>query len=192
MSPRTKDQNKEIRENRKKVILHTALVLFSREGYHSTSIDSIARSAKISKGLIYNYFTSKEELLNELVNSGLVEMEEYLRLPAETKYIREELNLMIDNVFNMLIEHQDYWKLFSSILVQPDVMEVVSEKLNGMVSAQISMLEDFMNKSGSKTPHEDAIILGALFDGISISYIFNPDGFPLERVKQRIKNIFLI
>jgi AcrR family transcriptional regulator len=190
MSPRTQNQNKEIRESRKKLIMLIALELFSREGYHGTSIARIAKGANISKGLLYNYFESKEELLKAVIMDGLREMEQYLRLPTEIKFIPEELMLMIDNVFEMVINHKDFWKLFSSVIVQPDVMEIVSGELTEVVSSQIKMITDYMEKVGSKTPKEDAYILGALFDGITLNYILNPRDFPMEIVKKRIKDIF--
>ena len=70
MSPRTPTQFAEIRENKKKEILSAALDLFANEGYHQASIARIAKKANISKGLIYNYFNSKEELLKELIEIG--------------------------------------------------------------------------------------------------------------------------
>ena len=60
MSPKTVVQNKIIREEKKDLILTTALKIFAEEGYHASSVNKIADKANISKGLIYNYFDSKE------------------------------------------------------------------------------------------------------------------------------------
>ncbi len=191
MAPRTKIQNEEIRENRRQIILLSALELFSREGYHRTSIESIAKKAGISKGLVYNYFQSKEELLKDLILHGLKDMEQYLQIPQDTKFIKEGMQNLIDNVFEMFLTNQEFWKLYSSIIVQPDVLEVVSGEIKVMVLSQLNTLEEFIRKTGSKTPREDAYLLGAIFDGISLNYLFNPDGYPIESIKKRIKDIFL-
>ena len=71
MSPRTEKQYEQIREQKRALILETALRLFADEGFHSTSISKIAKGAGISKGLMYNYFGSKEELLKDIVISGI-------------------------------------------------------------------------------------------------------------------------
>ena len=63
MSPKTSGQFKEIRADKKQLIIDTALNLFANKGYHASSISMIAKEAKISKGLMYNYFDSKEALL---------------------------------------------------------------------------------------------------------------------------------
>ncbi|MEA3445052.1 MAG: TetR/AcrR family transcriptional regulator, partial [Bacteroidota bacterium] len=73
MSPRTKEQFETIREERREQILQVALELFANEGLN-TPISKIAKEAGISKGLVYNYFESKEELLREVALSGMKEI----------------------------------------------------------------------------------------------------------------------
>ena len=46
-------------ESRKKEILEAALRCYSKKGYHSTTIDDIAKEAKLTKGGIYWHFKSK-------------------------------------------------------------------------------------------------------------------------------------
>ena len=58
--------SEEKKKQRQMDILKTALGLFSKKGYYATSIDDITREAGISKGLVYNYFKSKEEIFFEL------------------------------------------------------------------------------------------------------------------------------
>ncbi len=52
-----------IRDTRREEIMEAARDLFSRKGYHGTSIPEIARAAGISTGLIYYIFPSKEDIL---------------------------------------------------------------------------------------------------------------------------------
>jgi len=75
--PRTTEQFEEIRETRKQQIMEVAMKLFADKGFESASISSIAKEAKISKGLLYNYFDSKEDLLIQIVENGFNEMLNY-------------------------------------------------------------------------------------------------------------------
>src|SRR3569833_4599456 len=52
-------------------IKRAALELFSARGFHAASIADIARRARVSKGLIYNYFASKDELLVAIIRDRL-------------------------------------------------------------------------------------------------------------------------
>ena len=94
MSPRSTIENEKIRSQSIAKIVDAAYRLMSQKGYESTSISQIAKEAGISKGLIYNYFNSKEELLKELINNT---MEEGDRLMADI--ISEEPAEMLSNIF---------------------------------------------------------------------------------------------
>ena len=48
-------------------IFHQAMRLFLAKGYHGTSVDDITRAAGITKGALYWYFKSKEDLLNKII-----------------------------------------------------------------------------------------------------------------------------
>ena len=54
---------KTVRDTRREEIVVAARDLFSRKGYHGTSMPDIAHTAGISTGLIYYIFPSKEEIL---------------------------------------------------------------------------------------------------------------------------------
>ena len=43
--------------------------LFSKKGFAETSMDDIASAAKLSKGGLYHYFSSKTELLNFILDN---------------------------------------------------------------------------------------------------------------------------
>lgn len=61
--------SEEQRQTRKQVILDSALELFSTKGYFPTSITDIAIHAAVSKGAIYTYFKSKEEIFLTLADN---------------------------------------------------------------------------------------------------------------------------
>jgi len=56
------------KEDVKQKILDTAEVLFSGRGFDATGIDLIAKTAGITKSLIYYYFKSKDEILVDLLD----------------------------------------------------------------------------------------------------------------------------
>ena len=52
---------------KKESILQAALTLFSVRGFHKTTIPDIARRLGMSSGNLYNYFSSKDELAQEII-----------------------------------------------------------------------------------------------------------------------------
>ncbi len=51
-------------------MLDAAAHAFAAHGYHQTPIDSVSEAAGVAKGTIYNYFSSKEEVLHALVRDA--------------------------------------------------------------------------------------------------------------------------
>lgn len=49
-------------------LLEHALICFAERGFDATTLDEIARRAGVTKGTIYHYFTSKDDLLDHLVS----------------------------------------------------------------------------------------------------------------------------
>ncbi len=121
MTPRTKTQFREIREERKALIIETALELFADEGYHNTTISKIAARAGISKGLLYNYFESKEALLSEVLNKSTEEITMYFDPNKDGYLSEEEFEWFIRKIFAVVREKLPFWRLFYQLLMQKEV-----------------------------------------------------------------------
>ncbi len=52
--------------DKRRVILDAAVTVFARQGFHSCRVSDVADEAGVAYGLVYHYFESKEEILNEL------------------------------------------------------------------------------------------------------------------------------
>ncbi len=52
--------------DRRRQILDAAIRVFARQGFHSCRVSDIADEAGVAYGLVYHYFDSKDQVLNEL------------------------------------------------------------------------------------------------------------------------------
>ena len=52
--------------DKRRVILDAAVSVFARQGFHTCRVSDIADEAGVAYGLVYHYFTSKDEILNTL------------------------------------------------------------------------------------------------------------------------------
>lgn len=123
MSPRSKKQFEAIREEKRTLIMNAALEHFARDGYHNTTITHLARHAGISKGLMYNYFTGKEELLAEIINRSLAEISEYFDPDRDGILDGDEFELFVRKYLFVIRQKVDFWRLFFQLMLQKDVRD---------------------------------------------------------------------
>ena len=66
-------------EEKRKVILDAAVRVFARSGYHGSRVGDIAEEAGVAHGLLYHYFSSKEQVLQTIFRENWGELLERFR-----------------------------------------------------------------------------------------------------------------
>lgn len=61
-------------EEKRRLIIDAAVRVFARDGYHTSRVGDIAEEAGIAHGLLYHYFSSKEEVLTTLFRENWGEL----------------------------------------------------------------------------------------------------------------------
>jgi len=186
MSPRTEKQFKEIREEKKERILQTSLELFADKGYDNTSISQIAKNAGISKGLLYNYFESKEEVVITILNKGIDEILSIFDPNHDGILEPEELEFLIKEQFRILKKKRSFWRLYYQIALQGSVFKYVSEKIDQLYKPLMIILIDYFKKMGFKNPEMEVMIFMAILDGISLDYVMKPELIPLVNIEKEL------
>ncbi|KZE52506.1 TetR family transcriptional regulator [Brevibacillus parabrevis] len=64
--PRSKEQNEEIRAQRKEAIMQGALAVYVEKGYAAADIKDVAEHAGVARGLVYYYYKDKRSLFRDL------------------------------------------------------------------------------------------------------------------------------
>lgn len=106
--PKTKQQFEQIREERKDVILKAALDLFAMKGYDAVNLDEVTKLANCSHGLLYHYYSGKEELykavLQNIVFPNVMSLYQGINTHQKAKYVLQDLTDAILKKFKSLDE----------------------------------------------------------------------------------------
>jgi AcrR family transcriptional regulator len=173
MSPRTAEQFEEMRESRRGQIMEAGLELFAREGYTNCSIARLARHAGISKGLMYNYFESKEALLADIIEEGISKFLDYFDPNHDGVLTTEELAEFIRKVFSSIRENQQFWILYINIVLQPGVKELLEGKPFSNVMEQYGpMLMVYFTDMGFEDPALEMLTFSALIEGFGVLMVY--------------------
>jgi AcrR family transcriptional regulator len=188
--PRSAHQFLEIREQRQAQIMTVALELFARQGFHSTSIANIATEAGISKGLLYNYFDSKEALIRELIIHGFEELFSVFDPDHDGKLIRSEVKFFTIELLEVLKSDTRFWRLYFSMLTQPEIFGLVGDWVMNKAIPIFEMLAEYFKMEGAEDPMTESRLFAAMLDGIAMNFAFDPENFPIDKVRDRFLSLY--
>lgn len=158
--------NTELRKQRKQEIVMALLRVMSERGYEKASIQTIAKEAGLSAGLLHYHFKSKQEILLALVNwittsatDRLIQMNEGLIDPWEK--LTAFINARLSTDKNALPQAVAAWVVIAGESVrQPEVKELYQE----LIAEQLNILKQLIadNWEGKTTRSKEVIHLSAI------------------------------
>ena len=184
MAPRSEEQFAQIREERKHQILDAALHVFAEDSYHGASMSAVAKRAKVSKGLIYNYFKSKEEILVSLVVDVFDEVVVQLDLNLDQPLDKDGFIKVIEKSVDEVVNNPQRWKLYMSLSFQPDVMPILMEQMMPKIQPFMIAVNNYFMGKGYEDPMTMMRYYSAVLDGVQMHILMDPDNFPIEKVKK--------
>ena len=187
MSPRTRMEFERLRSERRDQIMETAMELFAQEGYHQTTVSRISLQAGISKGLMYNYFESKEELLQAIITKGIDLFMDSFDRDRDGNLTEEEFEYYVNGLFKILITNQQFFRLYISVMAQPEALRLIKGKFAEMYRFFLKTLTGYFKRTGADNPVAEARLFGALIDGVLFHFLVFRN-YPLDEVKKAIIN----
>lgn len=116
----------------RQLILNTALDLFIRKGYEAATMREIAAEAKVSLGLAYRYFDSKEALVLSLYQQMAAETDNVVeKLPAGT--VAQRFWLTMTTRLEQNLPYRDaFGALFGTMMTPKSNVELLSADAEAM------------------------------------------------------------
>jgi AcrR family transcriptional regulator len=182
MSPRTAEQNEHIRAESKHKIMDAAFKLIAKNGYEATSIAMIAKKAGVSKGLLYNYFTSKEELVKALVLGAMAEGDELIET-LFTDDAKQTLKNLFHWFFREMRERPDHWRLMTELTFKIERFDFVHEIVTAKMNEYFTVVEALLKEMGYENAFGEARIIGAILDGMAFHALMFIDDYPLDEME---------
>ena len=187
MSPKTKEQFAAIRSRSEERIMDAALELFATKGFTSTSISSIASKANISKGLIYNYFESKNDLLRRIViRAQDIGKDLFNEVIEDYESPYDELKYLVLNVIEHFKTHTEYWRLLTALSFQQEVMTEIADIIEQNSQWSIEKGAEIFQEMGAEDPMKEALFFGATLDGMMMHYLHLKDHYPIDMMADKL------
>lgn len=190
--PRTREENDRIRQTAKENIRLAAIEIFIERGYHAASIDDVAKRAGISKGLMYNYYKGKEELLAEMVLSRIGEINTVMQTAAALTTPSEQLRHIVEGALDNVKQRPKVYRFYLHLQTQPEEDQVLS-KYSRMLNEAMANLFELQCGMFSRLGNTDAsearirsLYFSSTLHGTMLMMSTYPMHYPVEDMKRQI------
>jgi len=151
--------------------LHKSRYLFSKHGFHTVGVDRLIKEAEVSKASFYNYFHSKERLIEMCLNFQKDALKEQV---ISIIYIQKDLSLR-EKLKALFFLHThlegNYYLLFRAIFeiekIYPAAYDVVLQYRNWLINETYHLLL----ASNEKATQKDAYMFLFAMDGVIIQLL---------------------
>ncbi|ATL71186.1 TetR/AcrR family transcriptional regulator [Nocardia terpenica] len=128
---------------REQQMLDAAVEVFSRKGYHDTSMDAIAAEAKISKPMLYLYYGSKDELFRACIQRESVRFVEAVAVAGNPKLTpHEQLRAGLEAFLSYVDNHRLSWQvLYRQALGQQPFASEIANSRERVIELTAKLLE---------------------------------------------------
>ncbi|MDP4284204.1 MAG: TetR/AcrR family transcriptional regulator [Bacteroidota bacterium] len=187
MSPRTSQQLQQLRETKKQQIMQAALKVFANHGFNGATINLIAKEAGIAKGLMYTYYESKEQLLDELLSFGMQKAASFLYEDSTGKLeSKKEFAASLRKMVQLFLQEADFWRLYTMLALQPNISEKFHKEAMAFLQQYLEVYMAYFKKKKSVNPMAEAMLFGSVLDGLMFDLMVAPDEYPIEDVIEMI------
>ena len=174
-------------EERRQQIMGAALACFARKGYHKTTMDDIVAESKLSKGTLYWYFKSKDDLFISIIQSYFLNMSQDIDTALEQhSSASDKLRALTNETIEFFRGTEEFFNVFIEFWMQ----SALNEGLNQLFSTVLIQYRDVVAaiiaegiKSGefkAADPKQLALTVMAVYDGLAFYTMLMPDEVDIE------------
>ena len=197
MSEKLKTRREREKQARYDTILDAAELVFSEKGYERSSMDDIARTASLSRALLYVYFKDKAAIQRGIMlraGHSLFRRFEEARQTADTGL--SQIRAMGESYYRFYLEEPEYFSALtkaSTAMAEADESQTEemlcskSDLMELMVGAiELGLQDGTMNRERISDPAQTALYLRGALHGVILlcqsEMGEGNDGFPAEQL----------
>jgi AcrR family transcriptional regulator len=188
----------DVAAERKDQIVRATVECITKHGYHNFSMQDVARTAGVSKGIIHYYFLNKDELMMSVLDKVAGDIEAVLASEMQSLTDpRRKLEVFIDVCFDIVRNTKEYYQVnmdfWTQINQKEEVRKVIARHYSKFRdSAQTVIKEGVANGAFRQVdPREYASYVVAVIDGLSLQWLFDPNVFDYDQVTKKAGKLLL-
>ena len=182
---------KNLGEERRAQILDAFYRCAARDGLHGASIRKIAAEAGVRPGIIHHYFSSREEMIEELV-VGIAELHtaEFRKSLGSAKSPKTRYERAVDFLFGPELLGDETGSMFYDFWAEAKRNEKVRKSFSRVYRGFRETIIDLLSETGmaddlKRSEVKDlASVIIAIYEGVYLQWDMDRDNVPLSRIKK--------
>ena len=183
----------DLTETRREQILEAATSVFARLGVHTARMDDIVQEAGLSKGAVYWYFESKDEILKSILDIFLNrELQGLDKIVDQQGSVGERLMLMVEHLLTELERYQSVmpiaYEFYALSTRETDIRRSVNQYFRKFIKIFEKLVTQGINQGEFRkvNPNETAMSLVALLEGITLLWIIGANKLNFRELESLI------
>jgi len=178
----------DVSEKRKNQIIEAATNVFARLGFQKARMDDIVEESGLSKGTLYWYFKSKDDLIVGIIDKLLGnELTELRKLQATEGPVQEKLSKFIDITIDDFKRISPllpmYYEFFAMAMRSQSIQSMFSRYFRSYMEVLTPLIQEGIHAREFEDidATEAAIAIAAVLEGMIVLTAYDPDIIDLER-----------
>lgn len=180
----------DVADERRAQIMQAALACFTRKGYNNTTMDDIAAESGLSKGTLYWYFESKDDLFAAAITSSVMDWaEEGIAALKQCPTASDKLRTLAQWMVDLCKKFQGFFSLFlefwASSLRREEAGQLWVDILVQYKDVVVEIINEGVRNGEFKPVDAESLVwaMMAAYDGLAAYIMFMPE-VDLERISQ--------
>ena len=196
------DRRKREKDQRRSAILNAARKLFFEKGFRYVTVENIARKAELSKGSIYLYFRSKEEIYTQILLNDIDKFNKKSSLIFQNG--KSAAELVMDFAFtyvDFFLNDRELFRIMMTFMLHTEDMnlaETVNQHIIEVTNNTVKIIETILQQGIEKGEFPSDINLrlsrnamwGLLNGIISLHLFTGKEAHKEERIRSAVKASF--
>jgi AcrR family transcriptional regulator len=187
-----------VESERRQQIIDAGMMCFARNGYHLTTMDDIAKQLPFSKGLLYYYFRTKRDLFLAILDDWMARaMVEWGRVLHPNAPAVEQLDACLAYGMQLLTQSAELsrveFEFYGELGRDPTISEAFRSLFAAFRAEFKTILEAGITRGELRSVDTDALaaVLLAIYEGLALQAITEPEGFDWSSIAQEISDMVM-
>jgi AcrR family transcriptional regulator len=176
----------DVSQERMSQIIEAAMTVFAEKGFNQARMDDIAKESGVSKGLIYWYFKSKDEIitaiLDTMISRDLASVGALDDLPTAREKLLAFTQASVDGLLKMKPLMPILFEFWGLMMRRKTGRQTLHKYYRAYLDALIPIIREGIDRGEFRPVDAEsvAVAMGAIFEGTIVLWAYVPETASLE------------